>query len=564
VKILSVDDKAENLYMVEALLRGHGHEVDSASNGLDALVLAQRGRYDLIVSDILMPRMDGFQLCRELKKDELLRHIPLVFYTATYTDTKDAAFALSLGASRFLTKPLDPEKFLHEIETAAAETASTPDSASLDSPEEESIYLKEYNARLISKLEKKMLELEAANKALQEDLEDRERGHRERERLEQQLHRAQKMEALGTLAGGIAHDFNNILAGIMGYAEFGLRETGDREATTGHFREILRASLRARDLVNQILTFSRLRDLPRQPLQLGSAIGEALQLLRPTIPASVELAYEPEADLPAVLADLTQIHQVVANLVTNAWHAIGDQPGRIEVQLRRIQVEEEFARANPGLGPGPHVRLSIRDTGRGMPGEVAERIFEPFFTTKEHGKGTGLGLSVVHGIMQACDGLVTVESQLGGGTTFHLFFPVLSQDVPVSGSALAVPRGCGERILVVDDEPVLAALGDRLLRRLGYDPLVLTDAAEALMRLREHEFALVVTDLTMPIMSGIDLARGIWRVRPGTPVILTTGFSATLDKKTALDLGFSDLLIKPYNLQTLGQAVHRAINAPAG
>ncbi len=562
MRILSVDDKAENLYMVEALLRGHGHEVDSASNGLDALHLAQRGRYDLIISDILMPRMDGFQLCRELKRDPQLRHIPLVFYTATYTDAKDAAFALSLGAARFLTKPLDPEIFIREIEGVSAESASHPDSPPGESPEEESIYLKEYNARLIAKLEKKMLDLEAANKALQEDLEERERGHRERERLEQQLHRAQKMEALGTLAGGIAHDFNNILAGIIGYAEFGLREGSNPEACAQHFREILRGSLRARDLVNQILTFSRHRDHPRVALQIGETVDEALKLLQPTVPAQVELSFEKEPNLPAVLADATQIHQVVANLVTNAWHAIGNQPGRIEVRLGIFEVDGDFAHQNPGLSPGRHVRLTIRDTGHGMPSEVAERIFEPFFTTKENGKGTGLGLSVVHGIMQACDGLVTVESAPGGGSTFQLYFPVPASDCFEPGNGAAVPRGHGERILLVDDEPVLAALGDRLLRRLGYDPLALTDPAEALVRMREHEFALVITDLTMPIMSGLHFARGIWRAHPGTPVILTSGYSASLDRGKVAALGFRDLLVKPYNLQSLGQMVHRALNAP--
>ncbi|MGB8169233.1 MAG: response regulator [Chthoniobacteraceae bacterium] len=564
MKILSVDDKDENLYMLEALLRGHGHEVDSASNGLDALRLAERGRYDLIVSDILMPRMDGFQLCRELQKDDRLRRIPLIFYTATYTDPKDAAFALSLGAARFLTKPLEPEKFIDAINEVAASARSTvPEPEAPVAPlEEESIYLKEYNARLIAKLEKKMLDLEVANKALQEDIDEREKAHRERERLEAQLRRAQKMEAIGTLAGGIAHDFNNILAGIIGFAEFGLQESGNPEATAQNFREILHASNRARELVNQILTFSRHRDQPRAPLQLGKTVEDALRILRASIPTMVSLSFVGEPDVPAVLADATHVHQLVSNLVTNAWHAIGDQPGRITLKLAKFDVDADFSHTHPDLRPGRYVRLSISDSGQGMSPEVAERIFEPFFTTKESCKGTGLGLSVVHGIMQTYDGAITVYSEPGSGTVFHLYFPALENEPwEAGGGVSAIPRGHGERVLLIEDEPVLAALGERFLRRLGYLPVAATDPAQALARFRQEHYDLVITDLTMPLMSGVEVARRIWQIRNDTPIILTTGYSASLDLAKTIDLGFRDLLLKPYHIQALGESLQRTLAA---
>jgi signal transduction histidine kinase len=409
MKILSVDDKSENLYMLEALLRGYGHEVDSASDGLLALQLAGRGRYDLIISDILMPRMDGFQLCRELKKDDRLRQIPFIFYTATYTDPRDAAFALSLGADRFLVKPLEPEEFIKTIEEAVAQkNAGTAADSTSETGEDEAIYLKEYNARLINKLEKKMLDLEAANRALIEDIEERERAARERLRLEDKLRQAQKMEAIGTLAGGIAHDFNNILAGIIGFAELGLQEVANPLSADQHFREILKAGKRARDLVRQILTFSRQREQDRQPIELGETVTEALKLLRATIPVSIDIVSKIDDGTPTVLADSTEVHQIVTNLVTNAWHAIGGKSGTITVQVSNFLVDEDFAQANPDLRPGRYVRLSISDNGSGIPAEMLGRIFEPFFTTKDLDEGTGLGLSVVHGLMKTFDGSITV------------------------------------------------------------------------------------------------------------------------------------------------------------
>ncbi|MEP6668898.1 MAG: response regulator [Chthoniobacter sp.] len=562
MKILSVDDKSENLYMLEALLRGYGHEVDSASDGHRALQLTGCGRYDLIISDILMPRMDGFQLCREMKKDPSLRDIPFVFYTATYTDPRDAAFALSLGADRFLVKPLEPDLFIKTImEVVEQKTGTAPATAIEQSGEDEAIYLKEYNARLITKLEKKMLDLEAANRALIDDIEERERSARERLRLEDKLRQAQKMEAIGTLAGGIAHDFNNILAGIIGFAELGLHEVSNPLSADQHFREILRAGQRARDLVRQILAFSRQREQDRQPLELGETLQEALKLLRATIPVSIEIVSKIEEKTPTVLADSTQVHQIVTNIVTNAWHAIGQKRGTITVQLSTFQVDEDFAHANPDLRPGRYVRLSISDNGTGIPAEILGRIFEPFFTTKGPDEGTGLGLSVVHGLMKSFDGSITVYSNAGEGTTLNLYFPALEFGATASKpEEVAEPRGHGERVLFVDDEAVLTMLGGRFLARLGYVAVTQTDPRAALALFKDQDFDLVITDLTMPHISGIEFARCLWEIRPQARVLLTTGYSATLDQKRACDLGFCDLLLKPYTVHGLGDALQRVLS----
>jgi len=561
MRILSVDDQTENLYMLEALLRGHGHAVDSASNGLDALHLAERGVYDLVISDILMPRMDGFQLCREMKKDDRLRQVPFIFYTATYTDPRDASFALSLGADRFLVKPLEPEAFIKEIEDVVWRKVPESSSPVLE-PEDEQIYLKEYNARLISKLEKKMLDLEAANRLLQEDISERERTAVERVKFEEKLRQAHKLEAIGTLAGGIAHDFNNILASIIGFADLGIQEAGDPVATTASFQQILKAGARARDLVRQILAFSRHREQDRQPLDLEADVRDTLKLLRATLPVSVEIVTDIEPQTPQVLADSIQIHQVVTNLVTNAWHAIGDRPGQIRVQLSTFHVDADFSRTHPDLPPGRYVRLSVCDNGSGMDAATASRIFEPFFTTKEPGRGTGLGLSVVHGIMKSCDGAIGVYSAPNKGTTFHLYFPALDFDTPPAAPQDAsLSRGHGQSVLFIDDEPVLGTLGERFLTRLGYTSVIESDANAALALFSQRPFDLVITDLTMPQLSGIDLARRLWEIRPGTRVILTTGYSATLDSPRAREIGFRELLLKPYSIQALGDCIHRALTA---
>jgi len=561
MNILSVDDKAENLYMLEALLRGYGHIVDSASDGQAALLLAGRNGYDLIISDILMPRMDGFQLCRELKKDERLRHIPFIFYTATYTDPRDAAFALGLGADRFLVKPVEPEIFIKTVEEVLAQKGQGAiREAAEEVAEDEAIYLKEYNARLIAKLEKKMLDLEAANRALIEDIAERERAAHERAQLEERLRQAQKMEAIGTLAGGIAHDFNNILAGIVGFAELGIHDVSDPLTADQHFREILKAGHRARDLIRQILAFSRQRERDRKPVQLAEIVPEALKLLRATIPVSVEIVPAIDDQAPAVLADSTQVHQIITNIVTNAWHAIGDKPGTIKVQVAVFQVDEDFARTNPDLRPGQYVRVSVSDNGRGIPPEILGRIFEPFFTTKGPDEGTGLGLSVVHGLMKSFDGAISVYSPSGDGTTLNLYFPALE-----FGGTTAKPEepvdslGQGERILFVDDEPVLTMLGGRFLARLGYTPVTQTDPRAALALFRDQKFDAVITDLTMPHFSGIEFARCVWELRPETPVLLTTGYSATLDGQRARDLGFAELLLKPYTVHTLGEALQKML-----
>jgi signal transduction histidine kinase/ActR/RegA family two-component response regulator len=514
------------------------------------------------VSDILMPQMDGFQLCRELKKDQRLRHIPFVFCTATYTDPADAELGFRVGASRFLMKPIDPEVLLKHIEDAASEgprPASPPPSG--PSVEDEVIQLKEFNGSLIRKLEKKMLDLERANQALEAEIAASKRAEAEGARLELQLRHTQKMDAIGTLAGGIAHDFNNLLVGIFGFAELAKQDAGNAAATRAHVGEILKAAQRAKDLVRQILAFSGPQEHKHDPMRLAPVVEESVRLRRANIPAAIEISTQLDTESPAVLANATQVQQVVTNLLTNAWHAIGERAGHIEVRLVTVDVDADFARRNPGLRRQRYVRLCVKDDGHGMDAATIERIFEPFFTTKRPGQGTGLGLAVVHGIVRALDGAITVDSQPGRGATFCIYFPVIELDPGAATAAASeVPHGSGQRVLFVDDEPVLCQIGERFLSQFGYTPFVRTDPVAALELFREQPFDLVITDLRMQNVSGIDFGRQILELRPETPIVLMTGYSGTLDAEGVRRLGFRELLLKPYTARGFAECVHRVLS----
>lgn len=384
----------------------------------------------------------------------------------------------------------------------------------------------------------------------------------DRKQLEDQLRNAQKMEAIGQLAGGIAHDFNNILGAILGNVELALNPPPAEPVITEHLNTIRAASRRAADLVRQILLFSRCQEARRRPLRLEQVVKEALALLRASLPASIEFRTD-LAPTWTVLADPSEIHQVTMNLCTNAGHAMRDRPGVLKVELANTQVDEAWARAHPDLAPGRYVRLKVEDNGNGMDRATLARIFEPFFTTKPVGEGTGLGLAVVHGVMKNHDGGVVVESRLGEGTAFHLYFPVFDEEVgEPPAAAEPVPPGRGERILFVDDEEPLTSAGKAALERMGYQVTPVNDPAEAFERFSRApgEFEVLLTDLNMPGMSGAALAQKVRAIRPEMRLILTTGFNATLTEEVAREMGFGALLAKPYDLRSLGEAVHRVLN----
>ena len=396
------------------------------------------------------------------------------------------------------------------------------------------------------------------------DIAERRRAETTRRTLEAELFHAQKMEAIGTLAGGIAHDFNNILAAIVGNAEIAQTDLPPGHAARQDISEVLRAARRARDLVRQILTFSRKQEAERRPVRVSEVVEDVLRLLRATIPSTIALKSDIRDMNANVLGDPTQLHQVLMNLGTNAAHAVGDQHGTITLGQAIVEVEPESLRAD--LLPGRYLCLSVSDTGHGMDRATLERVFEPFFTTKDPGAGTGLGLAVVHGIVRNHDGVAMVESTPGAGATFRLYFPLLAptEARPVTPAA-EIPRGSGQRVLFVDDEPALASVTRRMLERLGYSVLALRSATDALNAFRADPaaFDVVISDLTMPGLTGAQLAVEMRRVRANVPVILSTGYLDRLDAEAARLLHVRELLIKPYTTETLASAVHRALKDTA-
>ncbi len=393
-----------------------------------------------------------------------------------------------------------------------------------------------------------------------QDITERKVAGEEKAALVSQLLQAQKMEAIGTLTGGIAHDFNNILAAMMGFAEMAKRRTVKGSRQEQHLQRVLDAGLRGRDLVRQMLAFSRKTEQEKKLVQLSAVVKEAMKLLRASIPSTIRIRAKVGAESGFVLADPTQMQQVLMNLCANAEYAMREKGGVLAVEVSDFVVPAD-GRAD-GMRPGPYVKLVVRDTGVGMPPEIVERVFDPFFTTKKPGEGTGLGLSIVHGIVEQHDGYITVESEPGKGSTFTFYLAQAEREGQVkSAGEESVPTG-HERVLFVDDEQVLTQMGREMLEELGYEVTVKNDGIEALALFRAdpNRLDLVMTDQTMPGMTGIDLAREIMSLRPSIPVIITTGFSDLVDAAIANAAGVRALLMKPITRGELARTVRKALD----
>jgi len=384
-----------------------------------------------------------------------------------------------------------------------------------------------------------------------------------RRALEENLRRSQKLEAVGVLAGGIAHDFNNILLGIVGHAELVLREARLGDQSREDLEQVLKAAERGRELVKRILLFSRDAEVSRKPLHLERALGEAIKLLRASLPSTIEIRAELDPATPVVMSDETQVHQILMNLGTNAAHAMTDG-GTLTIRLEPFLATPDFTRTHPGSEPGPHARIIVSDTGEGMSAEVLERALEPFYTTKPPGQGTGLGLSIIHGLVRAHGGALEIASVPGGGTTVTITLP--AGDAPAAVATLREVDTPARRlrVLLVEDEPVLAVMQRRQLEHLGFEVTVHTSSVDALedFRSRPQAFALLITDDTMPGMTGRALAREVLALRSDLPVLMVSGGDGS-DPRTVEAIGIRKVLRKPHSAAELGRAISEVLEGGA-
>jgi signal transduction histidine kinase/CheY-like chemotaxis protein len=382
----------------------------------------------------------------------------------------------------------------------------------------------------------------------------------ERRKLEGQLRQTQKMEAIGTLSAGIAHDFNNILTAILGFADLGFEDAPADSKAKRHLARVLRAARRGKDLVTQILSFSRKGEEELRPTVLAPIVKESIKMLRASLPKTIEIRGDITTEPSPTLADPTQIQQIIMNLGTNAAHAMWQRGGLMTVDLSRVTVTSDNA-PDPGLTPGSYLKLSVSDTGTGMDRDILERVFDPFFTTKKPGEGTGLGLWVVQTIVKKHKGAITVRSTPGKGATFEVFLPRIPEQVlPAKELPLSALKGHG-RLLIVDDEADIAELEKEMVERLGYSATAVIESGAALVLFKENpdNYDLVLTDQTMPGMTGIDLARELLSVRPDVPVVLITGYCDVVDEELAREAGVKAVVAKPMTRAEVGLITKRLL-----
>ena len=390
---------------------------------------------------------------------------------------------------------------------------------------------------------------------------ERKQAEEMRPQFEAQLRQAQRMDAIVSLAGGIAHDFSNILGVMLGYTEMALLSLKEDDGLKRRLQQVLKAGKRGKELVAQILSFSRPNPQERRPVRMNAIVKEALNMLRATLPTTIELKMRLEDDQDTILGDPTQMHQVIINLCANAAHAMQDKGGVLDISVRPVTLDAKAAAQFHGLSPGPHIQVSVKDTGHGMDRDLMEKIFDPFFTTKKMAEGTGMGLAIVHGIIKAHAGAITVQSRAGKGSEFQIYLPrVEASELPGGTEAPAVENG-QESLLFVDDEEWLVDMWKEILESLGYRMTVTTKPLEALKMFKErpHDFDLVITDQSMPQMTGLELAQELMELRPELPIILVTGFSQVVTPEKAKAAGVREYIMKPLSISELTNAISRSL-----
>ena len=668
-RILAIDDNPDNLITVTALLKLfiRDCEVITAFSGTEGIWKAKSEQPDIILLDIQMPGMDGFDVCKDLKENDETTHIPVIMLTAVRTDSKSRVKALEIGADAFLTKPIDESELaaqvkamlrikkaedrlrnekqdleqiislrvndlsianeqlrmeMEEREKAQAQirlkTNALENSLNaFDIVDKDGIFIYVNKAyvdmwgyesadeiigtsltghfhdpsaldRIIEVLKDQKecrLEFTARKKdgstfevltyvrlthdengqeiyaSSSIDISEQKAAEQTRKILEKQLRQAQKMEAVGALAGGIAHDFNNILSPIIGYAEILKEDINENSLQADSIQEIYSAALRAKKLVRQILTFSRTMDQEIKPVKIQHILKETLNLTQSIIPSTITIEKKIDTQCRPTSADPTQIHQMIMNLITNAYHAMQKTGGTLSIILSEITSHTELFK-NKQMVPGTYLCLKVKDTGVGIEKDILHNIFDPYFTTKGVDKGTGLGLSVVQGIVKNANGEIFVESTPQKGTCFEIYLPVLKETKPEQFHTHPPLSRGREHILLVDDEDYIIRIETKMLERLGYQITSTTDSAQAfeLFAARPDRFDILITDMTMPGMTGVELSKRVLEITPGFPIILCTGFSENMDESTARQIGIRALLMKPIILSDMAGAVRKVID----
>jgi signal transduction histidine kinase len=572
INILLVDDRAENLLALAALLEPLGYDLVNAGSGQEALRYVLQEDFAVILLDVEMPGMDGFETAELIRGRERSQHIPIIFLTAVNTSDRHIFRGYLAGAVDYLLKPIVPEILLSKVavfvdlhqKTNQVQRQATALAASVEMLEfqvEERQRTEEALRQARDELEARVAErtanLAAANEALRAEI-------AERQRLEAQLIQAQKMESIGRLAGGVAHDFNNLLTAVKGYAELALDALDDRDQVHHDLHEIRKATERATALTSQLLAFARKQIIDPRVIDLGELIRDIESLLRRLIGEDIELEIRVGRMPERIKADPGQIEQLLVNLVVNARDAM-PEGGKLTIETAGAMLDATGAPIRTSRASDPAlVMLSVSDTGTGIAPEAREHLFEPFFTTKEPGKGTGLGLATCYGIITQHNGQISYTSEVGHGTTFNIFLPCAKEALGACRTYdedRGLPPG-NEVILLVEDETAVRELTARTLRQIGYRVLEAANGEEALRLVKASSapLELLLTDVIMPRMSGWSLAEHLRALRPGIKVLFISGYS---DQIVAEDRRVHEgvvLLQKPFSPTTLARKVRDVLD----
>jgi signal transduction histidine kinase len=514
LKILIVDDDQMILDSLNALLKYKGYEINTTNRAKEALKLLNQNIFDLAILDVMMPEMTGFELLDSLDRASL----DTMFMIMTGDASMDYAIeAIRKMANDYIRKPFEPDELLMRVE----------------------MVLKQKKMR-----------------------DERKKVEAEKKSLEKQLQHSQKMETIGTLAGGIAHDFNNMLGIIIGSTELALETISHDDPAGKYLNKILTASTRAEEMVKRLLSFSRLADSEKKPINLKSTLDESLKLLRSSLPTNIEIRRDITDKTISIMANATQMNQVIINLCNNAAHAMDKFGGALHVSLENITLDERNMDC-AALTPGEYVCMSVSDNGHGIDPKIIDRIFDPYFTTKEAGKGTGMGLAMVHGIVKNHGGGIKVTSEVGKGTRFDIFFPVIDAKITETSVALkpVSPKG-KERILLVDDEEMIADTMRLVLEQLGYNVTFFCSSKKAFeeFNLKPFNYDLIITDMVMPDMTGDILAKKIRAIRADIPIIMSTGYNERIDAENARELGIREIMVKPVRMNKLAKTVRSILD----